>query len=450
MNAGELINTPGYYYAIAYWGSMMMYSTFLPRRKALQPTWIIRIFFLPVIVVWMTLTDGVPQMIFPLTMAVNIFLIFCFFHATCRIDTAKSVYYCVRAFILGEFTASFGWQIYYYSQRQVPWLKNPAANVVFVIVTYGISLAVAYYVEHTFAREDVELLITKRELVSSATIVAIAFIVSNISYLYGHTPFSSTFPYEVFIIRTLADLGGVAILYAYHIQLVRLQNQMEARNLQNILEMQYTNYQISGQSMELVNQKYHDLKQQIAILKAGAVSGEEMVSSLERMEEEIKSYEAQNKTGNKVLDTILTGKTLYCQGKGIQLSCIADGTALEFLELMDLSALFGNILDNAIENTEKVSDPKKRLIHLTVAVQKGFLRIRCENYFDGEVTIRNGLPVTTKSDKRYHGYGFKSIRSIAKKYGGSATFEAKDHWFEVRILFPVQNGGSSMEKTHTS
>ena len=72
MNAGELINTPGYYYAIAYWGSMMMYSTFLPRRKALQPTWIIRIFFLPVIVVWMTLTDGVPQMIFPLTMAVNI------------------------------------------------------------------------------------------------------------------------------------------------------------------------------------------------------------------------------------------------------------------------------------------------------------------------------------------------------------------------------------------
>ena len=262
MNAGELINTPGYYYAIAYWGSMMMYSTFLPQRKALQPTWIIRIFFLPVIVVWMTLTDGVPQMIFPLTMAVSIFLIFCFFHATCRIDTAKSVYYCVRAFILGEFTASFGWQIYYYSQRQVPWLKNPAANVVFVIVTYGISLAVAYYVEHTFAREDVELLITKRELVSSATIVAIAFIVSNISYLYGHTPFSSTFPYEVFIIRTLADLGGVAILYAYHIQLVRLQNQMEARNLQNILEMQYTNYQISEQSMELVNQKYHDLKHQ--------------------------------------------------------------------------------------------------------------------------------------------------------------------------------------------
>ena len=120
-------------------------------------------------------------------------------------------------------------------------------------------MAAAYYVEHTFAREDVELPVTQKEFGSAVIIVAIVFIVSNVSYLYSHTPFSSSFPYEVFIIRTLADLGGVAILYAYHIQLVRLQNRFEARNLENILEMQYANYQISEQSMELVNQKYHDL-----------------------------------------------------------------------------------------------------------------------------------------------------------------------------------------------
>lgn len=439
MSGGGLINTPGYYYAIAYWTSMMLYSMFLPCRKTPRRCWSVRFVFLPVILVWMVVTDGIPQPAFPIVMAVSLLLNFSFFYFTCDVDKAKAGYYCARAFILGEFTASFGWQLYYYSQAQIPWLKNPAANAVFIFAAYGIALAAAYYVEHTFVREDVELPVTRKELVSVVIIVAIVYIVSNISYLYGHTPFSSTFPYEVFIIRTLADLGGVAILYAYHIQLVRLQNRLESRNLQNILEMQYTNYQISEQSMELVNQKYHDLKHQIAILKAGAVSSGEVLSSLERVEEEIRSYEAQNKTGNKVLDTILTSKTLYCQGKGIQLSCIADGTALDFLDLMDLSALFGNILDNAIENTEKVADRKKRLIHLTVAVQKGFLRIRCENYFEGEVEIRNGLPLTTKEDKRYHGYGFKSIRSIAKKYGGSATFETKDNWFEVRILFPVKN-----------
>lgn len=442
MNGGELINTPGYFYALAYWGAAVLYGMFLPPRKNAKNSCLLRALYLPVFLVWMISTDGVPQSFFLPVMAVSVLLIFGIFRMTCSINLAKSGYYCARAFILGEFTASFGWQIYYYITMQVPELENHLARAAFILVTYGVTLAAAYYVEHTFAREDVEIMITRKELVSAVVIVAIVYLVSNVSYLYGQTPFSSTFPYEVFIIRTLADLGGVAILYAYHIQLVRLQNRFEARNLQNILEMQYANYQMSEQSMELVNQKYHDLKHQIAVLKAGAVSGEEMISSLEQVERDIKSYEAQNKTGNRVLDTILTGKSLYCQRQGIQLSCVADGAALDFLELMDLSALFGNILDNAIESTEKVSEQKKRLIHLTVAVQKGFLRIRCENYFEGHVEIRNGLPVTTKTDKRYHGYGMKSIRSIAEKYGGSVTFEVRENWFEVRILFPIKADGN--------
>nr|MCR4674089.1 ATP-binding protein [Lachnospiraceae bacterium] len=44
----------------------------------------------------------------------------------------------------------------------------------------------------------------------------------------------------------------------------------------------------------------------------------------------------------------------------------------------------------------------------------------------------------SKSDKRYHGYGLKSIEKTVKKYGGSVTFSAKDGWFESRILIPQQ------------
>jgi hypothetical protein len=31
----------------------------------------------------------------------------------------------------------------------------------------------------------------------------------------------------------------------------------------------------------------------------------------------------------------------------------------------------------------------------------------------------------------------KSIRRIVEKYGGSTTIDAKDGWFELRILLPV-------------
>ena len=67
------------------------------------------------------------------------------------------------------------------------------------------------------------------------------------------------------------------------------------------------------------------------------------------MEREIKIYETQNKTGNKVLDTILTSKSMHCQRHGIELKFMGEGQLLNFMEDMDISALFGNMLDNAIE-----------------------------------------------------------------------------------------------------
>ena len=89
---------------------------------------------------------------------------------------------------------------------------------------------------------------------------ASVFAVSNLSYLNQNALFSSRFAGEMFTIRTLVDLSGMAMLYAYHIQVRELQMKFEVDTLQNILEMQYKNYQLSQESIDIVNQKYHDLK----------------------------------------------------------------------------------------------------------------------------------------------------------------------------------------------
>ena len=200
--------------------------------------------------------------------------------------------------------------------------------------------------------------------------------------------------------------------------------------------MQYANYQISKTSVDLINQKYHDLKHQIEFLKMD-ISGDDKINYLNEMEREIQQYEAQNKTGNAILDTILTTKSLQCQEKNIQITCVADGKALDFLSPMDICSLFGNALDNAITSTEKVEDAEKRLIHVMVSREKSFLRIKVENSFQGELKMKNQLPITTKGDQRYHGFGVKSMKEIAEKYQGSLTIAAKNNWFELRILIPL-------------
>ena len=264
------------------------------------------------------------------------------------------------------------------------------------------------------------------------------YCISNVSYVDVKSIFSAGTAMDVFIIRTLADLSGMAVLYAYHIQVKEIQMRFEKDTLRNIMDMQYKNYKLSKESIDIVNQKYHDLKHQINLLKRGADS-EKAGEYLEQMEREIKIYETQNKTGNKVLDTILTSKSMHCQRHGIELKFMGEGQLLNFMEDMDISALFGNMLDNAIESVVKIKDRQKRLISLHVIQDKQFIRIRTENYCEENVQFQDGIPITTKKDKRFHGYGMKSMKKIVEKYGGSVMAGKANNWFELKILIPMKH-----------
>lgn len=436
----DLSHTPGIYYALAYWLSCTFYIAQLPRRLDGWRLAAVQGSFLAAIAVFMTLTDGVPMAWFLPCMSVSVTLMLLDLKVCCGLDWLKTGYIWIQAFILGEFAAALEWQLFYFGLTALGLPLRMWVNLLFLTLSHGVVFGLMYLLERKY-RSGYLIDLTWREFASAVVLCLMVFAASNLSYVSQNTPFSSRFTSEIFIIRTLVDLGGVAILHAYHVQLQALNTRLEMAGLQNLLQMQYNNYRISEDSMALVNQKYHDLKHHIQLLRSEVGSGEKL-EYLDRMEQEIRSYEAQNKTGSRVLDAILTAKSLQCQREGITLTCVADGQALDFMHPVDLSALFGNALDNAIEGVKKLSDPDKRLIHLSVARQKGFLRIRVENCYEGDLNLKSGMPASTKQDKRYHGFGLKSIQAITAKYGGSVTIGSKDGWFELRILFPVSEGQS--------
>ena len=263
----------------------------------------------------------------------------------------------------------------------------------------------------------------------------VIYILSSLSYSSLETPFTTTSEADIFNIRTIVYFGGVAILYAYHLQICDTHALREINALQNVLDMQYANYQQSQASIDMVNRKYHDLKHQIAVLRA-EIGAEQKLDSLDQIERDIRAYESQSQTENKVLDAILTSKSAYCLEHGILLTCVADGSALDFLSVVEISALFGNALDNAIEGVGRLTDPEQRLIHLSVTQQKGFLRVKVENRCVDGLVVGEELPKTTKEDRGLHGYGLKSIRATAEKYGGSVTLRAENGWFTLGILIP--------------
>ena len=151
----------------------------------------------------------------------------------------------------------------------------------------------------------------------------------------------------------------------------------------------------------------------------------------------MEAYESYQHTGNEYLDIVLRDKAKAAREKGIDFTAVTPFADGGFLAPLDISTLFGNALDNAIESVRKIADPDKRLIHVSVQRQKGFLRIRIENCFEGKIRFENGMPVTSKKDSAFHGYGTKSIRRIAESYGGSMTIHTEGDWFELRVLIPL-------------
>jgi len=206
--------------------------------------------------------------------------------------------------------------------------------------------------------------------------------------------------------------------------------------MENLLHKQYEQYHVSQESIDIINQKYHDLKNQIIAIRAEK-DDDTREKYLEDLENSIRYYEAQYKTGNEVLDTILTSKLITCLENNINVTCIADGKLLDFIPTMDLCSIFGNALDNAIESVLKIEDKEKRLIKIAIYAQNELLLIRIENFYLNPLQIHYGNFLTTKKDTRYHGYGLKSIRSIVERYGGSVSIKTDNNWFRLVILIPI-------------
>ncbi len=189
-------------------------------------------------------------------------------------------------------------------------------------------------------------------------------------------------------------------------------------------------YEISKQTIDLINVKCHDMKHQIrAISRQAAIDP----AALEEMESVISIYGTIVKTGSQALDIILAEKNLYCQKNGVTISCIADGAKLDFMTDSDIYSLFGNLLDNAIRSVTAL-EPDKRVISFSVRAERAFLSINSHNYYGGEVRMERGLPVSNQAETGYHGFGVKSMALIVEKYGGTISFHAKSQVFNVNIL----------------
>ena len=434
MSGHVIPDIPRLYTALAEWVSCMMVVWLLKPKMEKNKFTVSSIAYLVIIVLFMQLTENVFIWLWIPCMIAAFMSLVGFIYVTAKVTFYESIYYAVLAFSVAEMAASLEWQIvnFIFSDvSSIHWL----VEAFLLIAVYGVLMFIEYKLLGKRMATSRGLTFSNGEWLTAIIIAIVVFSVSNLRFI---TDDASLYYQEIANARTLVDIAGVAILYAHYLSCCNNAVLRELDAVQKTLDTQYHQYKQSRESIDLVNMRYHDMKHQIQYLR-NEQDADKRNEFLDMMEKEIKTFEAQNKTGNPVLDTILTGKSLYCYKHGITMTSVVDGKLLDFMEVADICNIFGNALDNAIESVLHIADKEKRLIHVTVSQLNDFIMIRIENYFEGTLRTDGDNYLTTKEDEKNHGYGIKSIKYTADKYDGAVYINTDSNWFDIKIAIPKKN-----------
>ena len=211
-----------------------------------------------------------------------------------------------------------------------------------------------------------------------------------------------------------------------------------------ILENNYINLQeqieFQRQNDERSRKLRHDMLNHLTNVRTLIEGGEtaSAVQLLERTSEKIIHTLPDRviNTGNKIVDAILLSKMAVCHSKDISFDYSIEPLDNLDIDVIDLSSLISNLLDNAIEAAVQTVKP---FVKINIFKYNVYCTICIENSYNGEETIKQSEErlFSTKANNAFHGYGTQIINDIAQKYDGNFSWEMEDNRFIATVLLKI-------------
>ena len=156
----------------------------------------------------------------------------------------------------------------------------------------------------------------------------------------------------------------IQFLYSKNVVSLREQEQQSKMQLAQ-LQQQFTYYKDKQKEEERIRSIYHDMKNHLLMIE-GSQSTDASRKIARQLRTQIANYEDYIHTGNNFLDVIIKDKAEKMREKQIDFSAAIDFDGVDFIEPLDISTLFGNGIDNAIEASEKLPEEQRVVLILSL------------------------------------------------------------------------------------
>lgn len=243
------------------------------------------------------------------------------------------------------------------------------------------------------------------------------------------------------------------LLYIYQLGYSTEQNKELLEN-QKLLELEELEYQNLLKSTASLREMKHDIEIHLDVIQTLAANQEtdKLLSYIESYHHALELTHHMTATGNTAIDCILSAKIALAQKSGIQTDFSVMLPEYFPLDALTLSALLGNLWNNAIEANQRLVKETKACnpyIHFFIKPFQHMVIIHIENSYDGVLNLGNDHAFRSTKPGNGHGIGMKRIHDIVRAADGIIQIQTENHLFRVHILLP-QKEPQDENKNHNT
>ncbi|MBQ8349479.1 MAG: GHKL domain-containing protein [Ruminococcus sp.] len=212
-------------------------------------------------------------------------------------------------------------------------------------------------------------------------------------------------------------------------QKVSLMQQQETLQLQMYQELQ--------KKYNETREISHDINRHIVSLKTliDNSSNKQAEKYLSELTEESNRLHPVIKNQNSMLEIILNTTFAKCNKNNIELKLNIEDFPMKFISDMDMTTIFSNLLDNAIDACMEISKSQRK-IRVIIRAQMGLIVIKITNSCKEANLTQMYFGKTTKEN--HSGIGLSNVRKAVEKYEGIMSVKQRENLFCVSITFVNQ------------
>ena len=227
-------------------------------------------------------------------------------------------------------------------------------------------------------------------------------------------------------------LSSILLFATYSRQTEKDREAIQMRAELSRLQTERSYYEIQNQQNHQLMLYAHDAKNHLAAIQA--LNQDPRIDHyLAQLSQQLKDYTRNCHSGNQLLDVMIHKYIITCELRNIRFEYDIRSCNLSQLADIDLVAILGNLMDNAVSAAEQ---SEEKYISLSTSHRNSYSVIDLTNSCDAPPVQRGDRLLSTKTDKLSHGFGMKSVEKAIRSYQGdfSWNYHADEKRFTATVM----------------